>query len=244
MAASDTESADPRAAEAQTEAGSPAASAAAKTGALVGTTAGIATLFLLLRLLAVSEWNWGTAGAVADSFDFGDALPIAFGTLFARPELTGALIALLLPLALLHVLWPIGGRVGLPSLGRVVAAVALVTIAYVWIRTFHSWWVGIGALALGGVLVAARLIWTRGVGHRIIAGIMRSVGGIAVIGVLLLAVLVDTPWVSKERLETGGGALEGWVLEVQPGFLKVLTEQREVEILPTADVSSRRIIEE
>ena len=244
MAERDTDP-DSAPADATPDAGSDdAASAAAKTGAVVGTTAGIATLFLLLRLLAVSEWNWGTAGAVADSFDFGDALPIAFGTLFARPELTGALIALLLPLALLHVLWPIGGRVGLPSLGRVLAAVALVTVAYVWIRTFHSWWVGIGALAFGGILVAARLIWTRGVGHRIVAGIMRSVGGIAVIGVLLLAVLVDTPWVSKERIETGSGAIEGWVLEVQPGFLKVLTEQREVEILPTADVTARRIIEE
>ncbi len=244
MAASDTGSADLGAAEARTEAESAAANAAAKTGAVVGTTAGIATLFLLLRLLAVSEWTWGTAGAVADSFDFGDALPIAFGTLFARPELTGALIALLLPLALLHVLWPIGGRTAAPSLGRVLVAVALLTIAYVWIRTFHSWWVGIGALAFGGLLVAARLIWKRGIGHRIVAAAMRSVGAVAVIGILLLAVLVDTPWMSKERLETGTGALEGWVLEVQPGFLKVLTEQREVEILPTAEVRSRTIIEE
>ena len=67
-----------------------------KTGLVVDTTAGAATLFLLLRVLAVSEWNWNTAAIVAESFNFSDILPVAPGTMFARPMLTGAIIAMIL----------------------------------------------------------------------------------------------------------------------------------------------------
>lgn len=218
-------------------------SAATRTGMVLGTTAGIATLFLLLRLLAVSEWDWNTAGAIADSLDFGDALPIAFGTLFARPELTGFLVAILLPFALLRALWPLSGH-GTPSLSGVLAAIALVTVAVVWVRTFNSWWVVIGATVLGGALLAARLIWRRGVGRRIVLGVLRSAGVLAVVELLGLAVAVDTPWMSKERLDAGGGAFEGWVLEVQPGFVKVLTEERDVLVLFTGDIVERTLIEE
>lgn len=216
---------------------------AKRTGMVLGTTAGIATLFLLLRLLAVSEWDWNTAGAIADSLDFGDALPIAFGTLFARPELTGVLVALLLPFALLRALWPLSGY-GTLSLSGVLAAIALVTVAVVWVRTFSSWWVVIGALVLGGILLAARLIWRRGVGRRIVLGVLRSAGVLAVVGLLGLAVAVDTPWMSKERIDAGEGAFEGWVLEVQPGFVKVLTEEREVLVVFTGDIVERELIEE
>lgn len=216
---------------------------AKRTGMVLGTTAGIATLFLLLRLLAVSEWDWNTAGAIADSLDFGDALPIAFGTLFARPELTGVLVALLLPFALLRALWPLSGH-GTLSLSGVLAAIALVTVAVVWVRTFNSWWVVIGALVLGGILLAARLIWRRGIGRRIVLGVLRSAGVLAVVGLLGLAVTVDTPWMSKERLDAGEGAFEGWVLEVQPGFVKVLTEERDVLVLFTGDIVERELVED
>lgn len=218
-------------------------SAATRTGMVLGTTAGIATLFLLLRLLAVSEWDWNTAGAIADSLDFGDALPIAFGTLFARPELTGFLVALLLPFALLRALWPLSGH-GTPTLSGVLAAIALVTVAVVWVRTFNSWWVVVGAAVLGGALLAARLIWRRGTGRRVVLAVLRSAGALAVIGLLALAVAVDTPWMSKERIDAGEGPFEGWVLEVQPGFVKVLTEDREVEVLFTGDIVERELIAE
>ncbi|GAA1324062.1 hypothetical protein ACFSWE_13935 [Leucobacter albus] len=221
----------------------PGAPPTKRTGMVLGTTAGIATLFLLLRLLAVSEWNWNTAGAIADSLDFGDALPIAFGTLFARPELTGFLVALLLPFALVRALWPLSGH-GTPSLSGVLAAIALVTVAVVWVRTFNSWWVVIGAAVLAALLAAARLIWRRGVGRTVVIGVLRSAGVLAVVGLLGLAVVVDTPWMSKERLATADGPLDGWVLEVQPGFVKLLTEERDVHVLLTGDIVERELVEE
>lgn len=228
---------------AATAEGLPPAGQAKRTGMVLGTTAGIATLFLLLRLLAVSEWDWNTAGAIADSLDFGDALPIAFGTLFARPELTGFLVALLLPFALLRALWPLGGH-GTPTLSGILAAIALITVAVVWVRTFDSWWVVIGAVVLGGVLLTARLIWRRGTGRRLVVATMRSAGVVAVVGLLGLAVVIDTPWMSKERLDAGNGPIEGWVFEVQPGFVKLLTEEREVLVLFTGDIEERTLIEE
>lgn len=50
----------------------------------VGLSAGAAVLFLLLRVMAVSHWDWSTAFALADVVDFGDAVTIIFGTLFAE----------------------------------------------------------------------------------------------------------------------------------------------------------------
>ena len=223
--------------------GEAARAKSAPTGMVVGTTAGIATLFLLLRLLAVSEWDWNTAGAVADSLDFGDALPIAFGTLFARPELTGFLVALLLPFAALRALWPISGQ-GSVSLSGILAAIALVTVAVVWVRTFDSWWVVIGAVVLGALLVAARMIWSRGVGRKLVLGVFRSAGVLAVVGLLALAVVIDTPWMSKERIDAGAGPFEGWVLEVQSGFVRVLTEERDVVVLFTDDIVERELVSE
>lgn len=222
----------------------PAPGTGGKTGLVVGTTAGVAILFLLLRLLAVSEWDWNTAEAVSDTFDFGDLLPVIFGTLFARPALTGAIIAVLLPLGTLQILWPISANKFNLSITKVLASLTLIMVTYAWIRTFRSWWILVVAFAIGGAIVLARLIWSRGLGHRIISWVMRSIGALTVGAVLLLAITVDTPWVSKELIETAEGPIEGWVLEARAGFLKILTEDRDFVIRASSQVTSRTVIDE
>ena len=221
----------------------------AKIGIGVGVSAGLATMFLLLRLLAVAQWNWTDAAAIADSFDFSDAIPIVFGTLLADPGSTGVLIAFLLPIAVLHLLWPAdrpgpGKRGHRRTPGSVVLVAALVACTVAWSVTFHSWWVLAGAVAIAAALIAIRILWKRGAAHRTVLRIIRSAGALVAAGALLLATLVDTPWMSRERLVLPEGPVEGYVLEVEPGFVKLLTDERDVRIIPTEDVASRELIEE
>lgn len=224
--------------------GSASSRGAAKVGIGVGVSAGLATMFLLLRLLAVARWDWTDAAAIADSFDFSDAIPIVFGTLLAEPETTGLLIAILLPIAVLHLLWPADRSGPRWTPGSVVLVAALAACTVAWSLTFHSWWVLAGAVAVAGALIAIRLLWKHGAAHRTVLRIIRSAGALVAAGALLLATLVDTPWMSRERLVLPEGPVEGYVLEVEPGFVKLLTDERDVRIVPTEDVASRELIEE
>ena len=44
-----------------------------------GLTAAVLVLFLLLRLLAVSDWNWDTAAEVLETINVDDSISIMFG---------------------------------------------------------------------------------------------------------------------------------------------------------------------
>jgi hypothetical protein len=66
------------------------------------------------------------------------------------------------------------------------------------------------------------------------------VGPTPLLAALVLAVLVRTPWVPLERIETGDGVVLGYVVDSEPGFHKVLTEEeRELLILSDAEVDRR-----
>src|SRR5690625_6636942 len=71
-----------------------------------GITAAITVLFFLLRVLAVSQWNWHTAAEVAATVDFGDAASILLGTVFAEPVVTEILNIVLTPLIIVTLIWP------------------------------------------------------------------------------------------------------------------------------------------
>lgn len=219
------------------------ASKKSTTGRNIGISTGVATMFLLLRLLAVSDWNWSSAAAIADSFDFSDVFPIVFGTLFARPVITGVVIAILLPIAVLRMVWPIGSKRVNFSLGRVLFTAALIACTVAWDNTFRSWWVSLTGGVVAAVLVAIRLIWRHGIAHRAVAWILGSIGALTATAVLLLAALIDTPWMSREELVLPDGPVEGYVLEAEPGFLKVLTDDHDVRIIPTGEVSARTIVD-
>lgn len=105
-----------------------------------------------------------------------------------------------------------------------------------------SWVVGT-TVGIGGAIVIARLIWNHGKGRRAITWAMRGVGAASILAVFFLTVTVDTPWVSKERIETADGTIDGWVLETRAGFLKILTEDRTFEIRASSKVVSRTVID-
>ena len=216
----------------------------AGAGATVGLSAGLVTMFLLLRLLAVSGWDWAHAGAIADSFDFSDAIPIVLGTLFSAPDFTGALIAVLLPLAAIGMLWPGVRRQRPHLLAAVMLVAALIGGAVAFAHTYHSWWILIAAAIIGAAVSALYALFTHGRVHRAVQWVLRSVGMLTVLAAFVLAVVADTPWMSREHLElTGDRAIEGYVLDVSPGFVKLITDDRDVDIIPTGDIESRTIVD-
>lgn len=74
------------------------------------------------------------------------------------------------------------------------------------------------------------------------SALTRRAGLIGVIGLLLIAAAVDTPWMSRETIVTTTGEFDAYVLEVEPGFLKVLTtDGRPFEIIDSSLVVSRTV---
>lgn len=217
------------------------------SGTGVAAGAGLAgsavVLFLLLRVMAVAHWHWSVAEDIAESVNFSSALGAVLGTLFARPEITGALVMLLAPLAIVDLVWCwIQHWPG--SLGRWLLAVFFGVVLAVLTTTFGWWWLLTGSLILTGVLLAMRLSWRSGRRHTFIRTLLRGSGIFSLAAALILCVVVDTPWMVHERITTENEVVDGYVLETPSGFLRVLTDQpREVRILISGDVESREIIE-
>ncbi|MCU4295587.1 hypothetical protein D3I60_00565 [Brevibacterium permense] len=208
-----------------------------------GTTAGVATLFLLLRLMAVADWNWGTASSIAETLDFSDALPIVLGTLFAEPTLTGILLAVLLPLAFIELIWPAVDLGRGRTLSELLFPAALLAASVTWLLSFRSLWFVVGALGVGILVVLLRLLWREGVGHDLVGRLLRRLGIASVVGFLVLAVFVDTPWMAHEEITVDGQTHTGYVLTAEAGFIRVLTDEREVLIISSSAITGRGILD-
>ncbi|MFV8132220.1 hypothetical protein [Streptomyces syringium] len=219
-----------------------------------------AVLFLVLRLFAVSGYDWHTAFAVLHTMDVDDSISIVMGTLMADPLAAALYLALLTPIAVLW-LWmslhearqPDAGataksrrpaRPGLKS-GILLLLGALVPLsAYIW--SFHAWWLLLTALAVGIALFAIGYgTKTDGRLQLLALGAGRRLGLLILVGWLVAAATVKTPWVPLERIDLRNGAhLRGYVLQAEPGFLKLLTEHhREFRILTDQEVTSREEIQ-
>ena len=229
-------SADAPASESSGESGS---HESAGTGrAFVLTSVGAAVLFLLLRVLAVSGWDWHTAFALTHTVNFDDAIGIGLGTLMANEAATGVLLIWLLPVSVIGALWPFGGGRRTSSALLLAATMAAATVALV--STEHAWWVLTGAAVIAVLVILARLFWHHGPVHRVVEVAVRRIGLTALLAALVLAALVRTPWVPLERIETGDDVVLGYVVDSEPGFHKVLTEdERELLILSDAEVDHR-----
>ena len=217
--------------------------AAADSGLRIrlGAGAAIAVVFLVLRMLAVAHWDWHAVAAIADTFDFSDAFPIAFGTVVGQPVLTGVFVAVLLPLVAMHLCWPMSGTRGPVTVSSIMGAVLLVTIAVSLTVTFGNPWTILGAAAVGAVLVGLRLWRRSGRVHDLLRALLHRIGLLAVGAILLLAVVNDAPWMGREQISTRDGVIDGYVLEASPGFLHVLTDDRDVIIVPDAQVTGREL---
>ncbi len=192
-------------------------------------------VFLILRIFAVSGYDWETAFAVSTTLSLGDGLSLLFGSLMAGHLLTAALLVFVLPLLLSAYLWGPRGRRPVVKLLSTIALVTLVALTV----SFHSWWLPPATSAvLAAFAMMRRLSVQRRVRHAAM-GAMARVGWVVEVAVLLIAALVQTPWVPHERIETTHGTLTGYVLSVDSGYLNILTDSHEFVILISGEVLSR-----
>ncbi|RRD46516.1 hypothetical protein [Tessaracoccus sp. OH4464_COT-324] len=213
------------------------------TAALGAGAAGAAVvLFILLRIMAVAHWDWFVAGEVADSMDFSDLLGVVLGTLFGRPHLTAVGVMCVAPLALADLYWYVR-RHRRATIGRLLLVAFLAAAVFALTTTLGIVWLPVGIAFLTAIVGALSVWWMRGatdVVHRL----FRLTGGVALVLTFAFSALVDTPWQLREHIEMEQGIIDGYVLEVTPGFVRVLTEEpREVKFLLTSQIKSRTIVE-
>ncbi|MFK4066907.1 hypothetical protein [Streptomyces sp. NPDC029674] len=214
--------------------------------------------FLLLRLFAVSGYDWHTAFAVLHTLDLDDTIGLVLGTVMADSFASVLFLALLLPVAVLRLVMEAralrearnraraaGRRAERPDLAGAMLLLIAVVAVVAYIGTFHSWWVLLLMVGVCGVVL--------GIGYGVQAGgrlqraafwATRHLVALTGLAMLLGAATITTPWVPLERIELGGAkGLRGYVMQAEPGFLKVLTEkEREFLILTDDDVRSREEI--
>lgn len=218
---------------------------AAKTGwsfigSGAGLTAGVLFLLLFLRILAVSRWNWDIAAQLVESFDFEDAFAVALGTLFERPVVTGILLCVIMPALIFRLV--IHLRVRQASLMDILLLISTLATAIMLWRSFSMWWVVAASTAVAAVLIAAFYIWNRKDRPKWFLDIGKRIGVLVGAALLLLAVLVDTPWLGEEDIYLKDEVIRGYVLTAEPGFLKVMTSDREIIMLSDQDVVKRQSV--
>lgn len=191
--------------------------------------------FVILRIFAVSGYNWDTAFAVSTTLSLNDGVSLLFGSLMAGHTFTAGLLILLLPLLVAASAW--GPRAHRPVM-MLLAALGLVVAAALTV-SFRNWWMAPAAALVFVALALTRLLPTRnriGHGARVAVG---SIGWLAPVSLLLVAALVTTPWVPRERIVTTDGTITGYVLSVDSGYLNVLTDHQKFRILLSSDIISR-----
>lgn len=209
-----------------------------------GLTTTVVVMVLFIRIMAVSGWNWNTAAELADSFDFGDTVPIFLGTLFELPSVTGIAAAIILPLACYRTYLKYQRDDGRGAAADWLLVIMLGIVLFVLGRTYGSWWPSIVAVVWGALLAVYVLRVHKGGTLTFLQSLARRSGLLVGICFLALSILVATPWNPKEEIALiDGTTLVGHVIETQPGFVIVLTEDREVRTLVTDLVISRTTID-
>lgn len=207
-----------------------------------GITAAVAALFFLLRILAVSKWDWRTAAEVAETVDFGDAATIMLGTVFAEPVFTGALVIAIAPILIMAIVWPPGARARVPVIAILFLA-GLLALTISLTVSLGEWWILVGLVVATLAHFSARRLWREGKVHALTVRLVRSLGALGAVGALAMAAGISTPWVALEDITTDTTTLSGYVLETPSGFLKVLTDEpREVITLISSTVAERQVV--
>lgn len=191
--------------------------------------------FLILRIFAVSGYDWDTAFVVSTTLSLNDGVSLLFGSLMAGQALTAVLLVCVLPLLVAGSVWgPNDHRpvlVLLAALGFVLATALTISSGI--------WWLLPATALLLAILALTRRLRPGGLVRRATAIAVGSVGWLAPMALLLVAALVQTPWVPQESIVTTEGPITGYVLSVDSGYLNVLTDRQEFVILVSTDVISR-----
>lgn len=198
--------------------------------------AAVGFVFLILRIFAVSGYDWNTAFAVSTTLSLSDSLGLLFGSLMAGHVLVQILLVGVLPLLLATYLWSGGGHRTMILLATTLSAVTLAALTV----SFHVWWLPLATAAVFGSFVLIRRLPVKHSLRRMFSVSMASVGWVAGAAILVVAAFVQTPWVPHEQIKTTTGSVSGYVLSVDAGYLNVLTDDHEFVILNSADVVSRK----
>lgn len=148
---------------------------------------------------------------------------------------------MLLPLTLINLVWsatPARGR----TFPRLLLPLAVLVASATWLLSFAGAWFFAVAAVTAVLVTGVRVAWRRGRGSQLIHQLLRRVGTLSVCALLVLAVAVQTPWMSHERVSTTDGPVTGYIVDDEPGFVKVLTENRDI-IIDTADVTGRELLD-
>ncbi len=208
---------------------------AARFAGAVAPAAAWAFVFLLLRILAVSGYDWNTAFAVSTTISFSDGLALLVGTLMAGYLLVAILLIGVLPLLIATLVWSSRGRQAVVVLSTVLAAVTMIALTV----SFQLVWLPVAAAVVFGMFALIRILPERSRVRRIFSSAMTSVGWVTGASVLFVAALVQTPWVPQERIGTTDGTITGYVLSIDSGFVNILTEDHTFMILISGDITSR-----
>lgn len=188
---------------------------------------GVAVLFVLLRLLAVSNYQWHTAFALLHTLELDDAPGLFLGTFMADDRISTVLLMVVTPAVFFYFFRTRKDPERSHAL-PLLALIVLVALMVSHILTYHRWWIAPGAVVIGVVMVLA---------IRNARWLLTSFAWLMAGTALTVAAIVSTPWVPKERINDKD---EVYVFETSPGFLKVLRAQDRVfEILRTEDVLKR-----
>ena len=198
--------------------------------------AAVAFVFVILRIFAVSGYDWNTAFAVSTTLSLSDSPALVFGSLMAGYVLVEVLLIVVLPLLIATFLWSKGGHRATVFLATTLGSVTLIALTI----SFKIWWLPAATAAVFGVFALTRLLPVKHWLRRMFAVAMTGVGGVAAVAILLVAAFVQTPWVPHEQIVTAHGPISGYVLSVDPGYLNVLTDEHEFLILNSSDVLSRK----
>lgn len=188
---------------------------------------GAAVLFVLLRLLAVSHYNWHTAFALLHTLELDDAPGLFLGTFMADDRISTALLMIVTP-ATFYFYFRTRKDPERANTTALLTAIVLTALMVSHTLTYHRWWLAPAAAAIGAAMFLA---------IRNARWLLRWFAWLLAGTALAVAAIVSTPWVPKERIN---GAEDVYVFETSPGFLKVLKAQdREFTILRTEDVRKR-----
>ncbi|MDN5893696.1 MAG: hypothetical protein L0H93_06675 [Nocardioides sp.] len=220
----------------ETTAGAPDSDSSPHLSAGAAQVAAWGFAFLLLRIFAVSGYDWDTAFLVSTTLGLDDGLALLFGSLMASYLLTAVLLVCVLPLLIAASVWGKGEQRRVVGLLAVLGTVALVALA----TSFDLWWLPLTTLAVFAMFLLVRRLSPANRLRRTVATALARVGLMTGLATLLVAAFVQTPWVPQEQIETTDGTVTGYVLSVDSGYLNVLTDDHEFVILLSDDVLSRK----